>query len=547
MHDPSVMDSAGDGVLRWGGAFKRLHGTRAPRRRRSGEVFGVCGAACLMPTAVFDELGGFDEDFFASHEDVDLSYRARLLGYRCRYVADAVVRHHGSATLGAHERVRGLPRPAQPRVDVHEEHAGSHPAADAARPPALLRPRRRATSPGSACSGRSCGPSWRRSPACRACCVSGPPCSARGAWAPARSGRCSNRAGSPPSCSEKRFDVGLAGGTAVSESAPQLTAILVNYNAGDELRTALASIAAEMAGRAWEGHVVDNASVDGSAAIAREFLPEVTLHRQPRERRLRAGGQPGARARARAARAHHEPRLPARAGRPGDAARRAARGHAPCAMAGPRILDPDGSVQGSARGDPDMLTGLFGRSTGAAPAAAWLPVSRRNVVDAAAPPGAPARVVDWVSARACWPAATRWPRSAASTSATSCTGRTPISAAVCARAGAHVRYVPAATAVHRVGHSSRTARASSVRAFHESAYLYYATHVAPGALDPSGRWRRCCSPPMLVAAARRRAAAPVPGQAAGGARLTCRSPSPIRLPPSRCGVRSGGSACCRRS
>jgi GT2 family glycosyltransferase len=53
-----------------------------------------------MPKAVFDELGGFDEDFFASHEDVDLSYRARLLGYRVRYVPTAVVRHHGSATLG---------------------------------------------------------------------------------------------------------------------------------------------------------------------------------------------------------------------------------------------------------------------------------------------------------------------------------------------------------------------------------------------------------------------------------------------------------------
>jgi GT2 family glycosyltransferase len=54
----------------------------------------------MMPKAVFEELGGFDEDFFASHEDVDLSYRARLRGYRCRYVADAVVRHVGSATLG---------------------------------------------------------------------------------------------------------------------------------------------------------------------------------------------------------------------------------------------------------------------------------------------------------------------------------------------------------------------------------------------------------------------------------------------------------------
>ncbi len=100
MHAPDIIDSAGDGLLRWGGAFKRLHGAPAAMALVSGEVFGVCGAACLLPKAVFDELGGFDDDFFASHEDVDLSYRARLLGYRCRYVADAVVRHHGSATLG---------------------------------------------------------------------------------------------------------------------------------------------------------------------------------------------------------------------------------------------------------------------------------------------------------------------------------------------------------------------------------------------------------------------------------------------------------------
>ena len=100
MHDPSTIDSAGDGMLRWGGAFKRHHGGPAHLADESGEVFGVCGAACAMPKAVFDELGGFDDDFFASHEDVDLSYRARLLGYRCRYIASAIVRHRGSATLG---------------------------------------------------------------------------------------------------------------------------------------------------------------------------------------------------------------------------------------------------------------------------------------------------------------------------------------------------------------------------------------------------------------------------------------------------------------
>jgi GT2 family glycosyltransferase len=100
MRDPRVIDSAGDGMLRAGGAFKWHHGQSVSRAGQTREVFGVCGAACLMPRSVFTGLGGFDETFFASHEDVDLSYRARLAGYRCRYVAEAVVRHHGSATLG---------------------------------------------------------------------------------------------------------------------------------------------------------------------------------------------------------------------------------------------------------------------------------------------------------------------------------------------------------------------------------------------------------------------------------------------------------------
>jgi GT2 family glycosyltransferase len=100
MHDPARIDSAGDGLLRWGGPFKWHHGAPVELARETREVFAACGCALLVPRAVFNELGGFDEDFFLSNEDVDLSYRARLAGYRVRYVADAVVRHKGSATLG---------------------------------------------------------------------------------------------------------------------------------------------------------------------------------------------------------------------------------------------------------------------------------------------------------------------------------------------------------------------------------------------------------------------------------------------------------------
>lgn len=105
MHDPSVVDSAGDGMLRAGGAFKRHHGGPSSAVATSQEVFGMCGAACAISRAAWDELGGFDESFFVSHEDVDLSYRARLLGYRCRYVAESIVRHHGSVTIGRASRL----------------------------------------------------------------------------------------------------------------------------------------------------------------------------------------------------------------------------------------------------------------------------------------------------------------------------------------------------------------------------------------------------------------------------------------------------------
>ncbi len=100
MHDPSIIDSAGDGWTRWGGAFKRGHGRLAEAFGSPTEVFGACGAAFMVRRAVFEELGGFDEDFFLAFEDVDLSYRARLLGYRCLYVPDATVEHAGSASLG---------------------------------------------------------------------------------------------------------------------------------------------------------------------------------------------------------------------------------------------------------------------------------------------------------------------------------------------------------------------------------------------------------------------------------------------------------------
>ena len=174
MHDPSVIDSAGDGAFRWGGAYKRLHGDRAENAAQPMEVFGVCGAACLMPKAVFDELGGFDDDFFASHEDVDLSYRARLRGYRCRYVPDAIVRHHGSATLGTISKFAVFHGQRNLEWVFLQEHARSR--CFCARFPATwsTTPLRRRISRAWGCSARSSAQRARRWRACPPSCASGP-------------------------------------------------------------------------------------------------------------------------------------------------------------------------------------------------------------------------------------------------------------------------------------------------------------------------------------------------------------------------------------
>ena len=65
------------------------------------EVFGACGGAALFPRKLIDDISFedfFDEDFFLYCEDLDISLRARLRGWKCYYVPKAVVYHKHNAT-----------------------------------------------------------------------------------------------------------------------------------------------------------------------------------------------------------------------------------------------------------------------------------------------------------------------------------------------------------------------------------------------------------------------------------------------------------------
>lgn len=101
-NNPELLDGAGDAFHISGLAWRRYAGWPAAQYGlKPEEVFSPCAAAALYSKEVFLQVGGFDEDFFSYHEDVDLGFRLRLQGFRCLYVPDATVKHIGSASLGA--------------------------------------------------------------------------------------------------------------------------------------------------------------------------------------------------------------------------------------------------------------------------------------------------------------------------------------------------------------------------------------------------------------------------------------------------------------
>jgi len=99
--DPRRIDKAGHLIYLDG--QNRGRGMGAPddgRYDQMEEALWPDGCAAMYRKQMLDEIGGFDEDFFAYGDDAELGLRARIAGWKCLYVPDAVVRHHRGATLG---------------------------------------------------------------------------------------------------------------------------------------------------------------------------------------------------------------------------------------------------------------------------------------------------------------------------------------------------------------------------------------------------------------------------------------------------------------
>jgi GT2 family glycosyltransferase len=97
--DPRSVNSAGDEFSFFGVAYqRRLRRGDSDLFNEPRYVFSACAAAALYRRELFEEIGLFDESFFAYHEDVDLGFRAQLAGYRCFFVPKAVVYHKHQMT-----------------------------------------------------------------------------------------------------------------------------------------------------------------------------------------------------------------------------------------------------------------------------------------------------------------------------------------------------------------------------------------------------------------------------------------------------------------
>ncbi len=100
LDDRDRINTCGNDMHYTGLTLCRGLGTNRDTLTRGGEVSAVSGAAFAIRRELFEALHGFDESFFMYMEDTDLSWRARLAGFRCLYVPDSVVYHDYTLRFG---------------------------------------------------------------------------------------------------------------------------------------------------------------------------------------------------------------------------------------------------------------------------------------------------------------------------------------------------------------------------------------------------------------------------------------------------------------
>jgi GT2 family glycosyltransferase len=106
MREHGLLDSVGGaGIPYWrGGFFDIGRGETDVGQYSEGfEPFAYCGGAALIRKSTFIDAGKLDSKFFTQYDDLDLSWRLRLRGWRIAYAPDAEIAHYRGGTLAAGE------------------------------------------------------------------------------------------------------------------------------------------------------------------------------------------------------------------------------------------------------------------------------------------------------------------------------------------------------------------------------------------------------------------------------------------------------------
>ena len=90
--DGKFIDSLGQEIRIWSAMDKGINSIYNPLKK-DREIFGACAAAAIYPKEVLKNSGLFDEDFFVIFEDVDLSWRIRLNGFKSILAVNSIVYH----------------------------------------------------------------------------------------------------------------------------------------------------------------------------------------------------------------------------------------------------------------------------------------------------------------------------------------------------------------------------------------------------------------------------------------------------------------------
>lgn len=255
-------------------------------------------------------------------------------------------------------------------------------------------------------------------------------------------------------------------------AAAQVSVLIVNYQAYEELDRCLASLAEDVS----HGHevvVVDHASTGRCAGLAARY-PAVRFAPSDRNPGFAAGVNAAARLASGAWLLLLNPDTLVQPGAV-DAMQRYMAASRGVGAVGARVLDPDGSLQRSGRRFPTMVTGLFGRTTLMSRLWPGNPLTRRDLPadESTTTP----LVVDWVAGSCVMV------RRDAFEAIGGMDERFFLyweDADLCRRladAGWSTVYLPDAVVTHLVARSSRHARRASIRAFHRSAFQYMAKHT----------------------------------------------------------------------